>query len=261
MKQSLCSSRVAVENQQRNFGYRHMKACDFRVPHNAICFPPKILYKFCFQFLEEKVLVPEEIEYNTCTKLCGENKLNHGQSETRQFQLFLRNLFRNFWIKIQKYEFILCFSYSIRSKVCKSDLKEHCHVFKILPKDRPTEKLNRTMSIFQWSKIWPYLASWLLFRNNARPSVSKSGKTYLGTAGFKLQDIAKVEWFFTKVRMAWFMPVGPAFNILNLPAENHHLKSRTEAHKILLDVQDKPWLSINISLNVLEITKVHKMSS
>ena len=62
-----------------------MKACDFRVPHNAICFPPKILYKFCFQFLEGQVLVLEEIEYNTCTKL-----------ETRQFQLFLRNLSRNF---------------------------------------------------------------------------------------------------------------------------------------------------------------------
>ena len=56
-------------------------------------FPPKILFKFCFQFLERQVLVPREIEYNTCAKLCGENKLHHGQRETRQFQLFLRNLF------------------------------------------------------------------------------------------------------------------------------------------------------------------------
>ena len=141
----------------------------------------------------ERTVIPKEIEYNTCIKLCGENKLHHRQSETRQIQLFLRHLSRNFWIKIQKYEFILCFSYSTRSKVCKSDLKENCHVFKILPKDRPIEKLNRTMSIFQCPKIWRYLASWLLFLNNARPSVSKSGKIYLGTAGFKLQDIAKVE--------------------------------------------------------------------
>ena len=48
-------------------------------------FPPKILFKFCFQFLERQVLVPREIEYNTCAKLCGENKLHHGQRETRQF--------------------------------------------------------------------------------------------------------------------------------------------------------------------------------
>ena len=73
-----------------------MKACDFHVSHNAICFPKKILFKFCVQFFEGQVLVPKEIEYNTCTKLCGENKLHHGQSETRQFQLFLRNLSRNF---------------------------------------------------------------------------------------------------------------------------------------------------------------------
>ena len=73
-----------------------MKACDFHVSHNAICFPQKILFKFCFQFFEGQVLVPKEIEYNTCTKLCVENKLHHGQSETRQFQLFLRNLSRNF---------------------------------------------------------------------------------------------------------------------------------------------------------------------
>ena len=149
------------------------KLVTFTFPIMQFVFPQKILFKFCVQFFEGQVLVPKEIEYNTCTKLCGENKLHHGQSETRQFQLFLRNLSRNFWIKIQKYEFILCFSYSTRSKVCKSDLKENWHVFKILPKDRPIKKLKRTMSIFQWSKIWRYLASWLLFLNNARPSVSR----------------------------------------------------------------------------------------
>ena len=149
------------------------KLVTFTFPIMQFVFPQKILFKFCFQFFEGQVLVPKEIEYNTCTKLCGENKLDHGQSETRQFQLFLRNLSRNFWIKIQKNEFILCFSYSTRSKVCKSDLKENWHVFKILPKDRPIKKLKRTMSIFQWSKIWRYLASWQLFLNNARPSVSR----------------------------------------------------------------------------------------
>ena len=35
--------------------------CDFHVPHNLTCPPHKILRKYCFQFILEQTIAPEEI--------------------------------------------------------------------------------------------------------------------------------------------------------------------------------------------------------
>lgn len=41
-----------------------MKACDFHLPHNAIWFPQKFLYKLCFQFIEGQVSETEKFRAN-----------------------------------------------------------------------------------------------------------------------------------------------------------------------------------------------------
>ena len=63
----------------------------FHVPHNAICFPHKILLnKNCFQFFKGRSLVPvpREIENSSYAKFCGENKLHRGERENRRLGTF-----------------------------------------------------------------------------------------------------------------------------------------------------------------------------
>ena len=65
--------------------------CGFHVPHNAICFPHKILLnKNCFQFFKGRSLVPvpREIENSSYAKFCGENKLHRGERESRRLGTF-----------------------------------------------------------------------------------------------------------------------------------------------------------------------------
>ena len=64
-------------------------------------------------------------------------------------------------------------------------------MFQILPKGRAIEKFKRLCQSSN-DKIFDdiYYRSLTLI---ARPSVPKSGKAYLGTAGFKLQEVTKVE--------------------------------------------------------------------
>ena len=78
-KESRCL--VFVSNTKREI-------CGFHVPHNAICFPRKILLKNCFQFFKGRSLVPREIENNSYAKFCGENKLHCGERESRRLGTF-----------------------------------------------------------------------------------------------------------------------------------------------------------------------------
>ena len=43
----------------------------FHIVHNALCLPPKILHKYCFQFLLGLTIVPREIENNAYAKFGG----------------------------------------------------------------------------------------------------------------------------------------------------------------------------------------------
>ena len=53
----------------------------FRIAHNALCLPPKILHKHCFQFLLGRLYVPREIYNNTYANFGGQTKFIMGNSK------------------------------------------------------------------------------------------------------------------------------------------------------------------------------------
>ena len=74
-----------AEAQARNdtikeVGSSCIKHSDFCVSHNAICSTHKILHNFCFQFFKGRLLVLK-------MRNRGENKLHHGELESRKFAL------------------------------------------------------------------------------------------------------------------------------------------------------------------------------
>ena len=58
--------------------------CDFHIPHDAICFPHKILPKHYFELLSRLTIVTGEIENKAYAKFCGESKLHYGERESRR---------------------------------------------------------------------------------------------------------------------------------------------------------------------------------
>lgn len=56
---------------------------DFHVPHNAVCFPHKILHKNSFQTLVGVAIV---FLREWTQNFCRENKLNYGVHESRKFR-------------------------------------------------------------------------------------------------------------------------------------------------------------------------------
>ena len=70
----------------------------FHIDHNALCLPPKILHKHCFQFLLGITVVPREIEDNGYAKFWEVNKVHYGLCKIGEYR---RQTMRHFsWICI-----------------------------------------------------------------------------------------------------------------------------------------------------------------
>ena len=73
---SLSSSRIFCLGWLEIF--LQMDIRHFDTVHNALCLPPKILHKHCFQFLLGLTIVLGEIENNAYAKILGVNKVHYG---------------------------------------------------------------------------------------------------------------------------------------------------------------------------------------
>ena len=69
-------------------GIRH-----FHIVHNALCLPPKILHKHCFQFLLRLTIVPKEIENNAYAKFLGVNETTTTTTTLYLLIIFLQLFF------------------------------------------------------------------------------------------------------------------------------------------------------------------------
>ena len=57
----------------------------FHIFHNTPCLPPKIVHKYCFQFLLGWLYVLREIENNAYAKFWGANKVYYGRCESGEW--------------------------------------------------------------------------------------------------------------------------------------------------------------------------------
>ena len=59
--------------------------CHFHIIHNALCLPPNILHKRCFQFHLRTIVSPEGNWKQGICKMFGGKKVHYGQCESGEF--------------------------------------------------------------------------------------------------------------------------------------------------------------------------------
>ena len=85
VREYLLSPLIALRKKKSIRLTKALKICDFHVPHDAICFPPKICISFVFKFCSrDDCYSQEKMENIVCTEFYGENKLHYGERKKLQ---------------------------------------------------------------------------------------------------------------------------------------------------------------------------------